>query len=208
MRRGLSSLVWAHYFIAAVLILSVSSAAWARQKKKKQEDTGNPDQALPSLSVPEADRIERGIGEMLAAFQIGNLEMMHKYYADNATFVRSVYEPPLVGWQNYAALYQNQRAGFQGMQLVRRNTHVFTHGDVAWASYQWEFDSLLEGKPYSVQGQTTLVFNKVGDRWLIVHNHTSEICPAVAATPQAPGQQTPPPQTPAQNPPATPSPKP
>jgi ketosteroid isomerase-like protein len=45
--------------------------------------------------------------------------------------------------------------------------------------YQWEFDSLMSGQPYSMRGQTTLVFNKIGGNWLIVHNHTSEI----AATP-------------------------
>ena len=36
---------------------------------------------------------------------------------------------------------------------------------------------MLNGKPFSARGQTTLMLNKVGDNWLIVHNHTAQICP-------------------------------
>ena len=30
------------------------------------------------------------------------------------------------------------------MQLIRRNTSIFVHQDVSWASYQWEFVSTLQ----------------------------------------------------------------
>jgi ketosteroid isomerase-like protein len=86
-------------------------------------------------------------------------------------------------------VYQRERASFPAMQLNRKNTLIFTHGDVAWAMYQWEFDSTYNGQPYSVRGQTTLIFNKVGGNWLIVHNHTSEIIPTASPVPP---QQAPP----------------
>jgi ketosteroid isomerase-like protein len=184
--------------VVAILavVLMLSSGAWGqkKQKDKKPVDTS----PMPNIPGPVASQIDTAIGEMLGAFQVGNIEAMHKYYADNATFVRGTFEAPVVGWQNYAALYDKQRAAFQGMQLIRRNTYIFNSGDVAWASYQWEFLSGYNGKPFSARGQTTLVFNKVGDNWLIVHNHTSEICNAAAPSqPHAPQQQ------PAQNPPAS-----
>lgn len=115
---------------------------------------------------------------------------MHKHYADNATFVSGAYEPPVMGWQNYLPIYQRQRASFQGVQILRRNTFIFTHADFAWASYQWEFDAEFNDRPYSARGQTTLVFNKVGGNWMIVHNHTSQICPEgpTASTPQQPAK--------------------
>jgi ketosteroid isomerase-like protein len=183
-------------FVAAALIFSLSSGAQAQNKKSKKSDASDQASQASPFPMPDADQIDHDIGEMLAAFQIGNTEMMHKYYADNATWVRSTFEPPVVGWPAYAAIYNQERAAFQGMQLIRRNTFVFTHADVAWASYQWEFDSLLNGKPYSLQGQTTLVFTKVNGNWLIVHNHTSEVVPEAAqqtAAQQQP-QQTPPQQ--------------
>ncbi len=180
---------WLTGMLAAVLIiLVVSSSALAgpqnnKKSKVKTNDQTDPN-APPAPPGSDADQIDHAIGEMLAGFQLGDVDLMHKHYADNVTFVSGAYEPPIVGWQNYVPLYQRQRAGFQGMQLIRRNTIIFPHGDVAWAMYQWEFDSLLNGQPYSMRGQTTLVFNKVGANWLIVHNHTSEL----AATP-GPAQQ-------------------
>jgi ketosteroid isomerase-like protein len=168
----------------ALLILSLCSSAAAQKDKKSKDASDSTQNPVPLPPRALSDEIDQDIGEMLGAFQIGNVEMMHKYYADNATFVSGVYEPPVVGWQNYAPLYERQRAAFQGMQLVRRNTFVFSNGNVAWATYEWEFDSSLNGQPYSARGQTTLVFNKVGANWLIVHNHTSEICPEAQAAAQ------------------------
>ena len=189
-------------FLAAFLVFATSANAAAGQKNKnknskiKYNDQTDPN-APPMPAGPDSDQIDRNIGQMLAAFQIGDVELMHKFYADNVTFVSGAYEPPISGWQNYVPLYQQQRAAFQGMQLIRRNTIVFPHGDVAWAMYQWEFDSMLNGRPYSMRGQTTLVFNKVGGNWLIVHNHTSELSatPGPAQPPAAP-QQTPAPAKP------------
>lgn len=168
----------ARHLLAAVLILCVAGGAWAGQKKKKAKDA-DAAPLVPAVPGAEENQINQDIGEMLGAFQIGDLQEMHKYYADNATFVSDLDQPPIVGWQNYAVAYQRQRAAFQGIQVIRRNTLVFTHGDVAWASYQWQFLGNAGNTPYSVSGHTTLVFEKVNGNWLIVHNHTSQICPVV-----------------------------
>ncbi len=196
---GFASCGWWVYFTAAILIFAVPAGVWAGQKKKKPAKSDTSTDTVPMPPGPPAEEIDNDIGEMLGAFQVGDIEAMHKYYDENATFVRGVYEPPLVGWQNYVAEYRLQRAAFQGIQVIRRNTTIITHGDVAWASYQWEFQSMLmSGKPYMARGQTTLVFMKVGNNWLIVHNHTSEICPG--AEPQQPAEQAPAGNAPASSP--------
>jgi len=181
--------------LAAILVLVLFSNAAAAQKNKKgkskdqKQDDAN---AVPIVIGSDADQIDHNIGEMLAAFQLGNVEMMHKYYADSVTFVSGAYEPPIVGWQNYVPLFQRQMASFQSVQIIRKNTIVFPHGDVAWAMYQWEFSALYDGKPYGARGQTTLIFNKIGGNWLIVHNHTSAVSPeTVQAQPPAATQQAP-----------------
>jgi ketosteroid isomerase-like protein len=191
----------ARCFAAFIVVLLLSSAGWGQKKKKNQPADTSP---MPEAPIPPAEKIDVNIGEMLGAFQAGNIEAMHKYYADNCVFVRAgTFEPPLIGWQNYATLVVQQRAAFPtGMQIIRRDTNILVLGDVAWGSYNWQFISQFQGKPYSARGQTTLVFNKVGDNWLIVHNHTSQICDASICGPQ----QTAPP--PAQNTPAPAPPKP
>lgn len=193
----------ARYLAVFIAILLVSSGAWAQKKQKnKPPDADTP---MPQMPMSIADQIDYNIGEMLGAFQVGNIEVMHKHYAENATWVRGTYEPLLVGWPNYLAAYQQQRAAFQGMQLIRRNTTIFNHGDMAWADYQWEFLSVIEGKPFIARGHTTLVFMKVGDNWLIVHNHTSQVCEAAPPQAMQPGLQA---QPPAQTPPVPAPPKP
>jgi ketosteroid isomerase-like protein len=169
------------------VILLVCSGAWAQKNKKNQSVS---DQPMPSMPMSPSEEIERDIGQMLAAQQLGNMELMHKYYSDSATFVSSDYGPPIMGWKNWAAGYERQKAAFQQMQIIRRNTFIYTHADVAWATFQWDFSAMLAtGKGYDARGQTTLVFNKVGNDWLIVHNHTAVDCSSLApeeATPAVP----------------------
>jgi ketosteroid isomerase-like protein len=182
--RGFAFTGSIRWILAVILCLGVSSQASA-QKNKKDKDFGadQSDPGAPKSAMPDTDQIEDAIGQMLTGFQLNNIDLMHKFYSDNATFVSGEYEPPVVGWQNYAKLYKQESSAFQAMQISRKNTLIFVHGDVAWAMYQWEFDSMLNGVSYSLRGQTTLIFNKVDGNWLIVHNHTSQIVPL-------PGQQT------------------
>jgi ketosteroid isomerase-like protein len=195
---GFASARRAAIFVAIFAI--ASSAAWGQKKPKNKAADQSP---MPTVPMPPSDEIDRDIGEMLGSFQVGDTEGMHKYYSDNAVFVSGAYAPPILGWANYVVDYKRSLAAFQGMQLIRRNTVVFVHADIAWASYQWEFLSNYQGKPYSARGQTTLVLQKIEDKWLIVHNHTSQVCDMV------PDQQQQPAQPAAQNPAApTPSPAP
>jgi ketosteroid isomerase-like protein len=196
MKKSLGEAAWVRCAIAAALIFFLAGVAGAGQnkkKKKQQADDSNQAQPIP-MPTPDSDQIEQAIGGMLAAFQLGDADTMHKYYSDNATFVRSgEYAPPIVGWQNYAADFKAQWAAFQSIQLIRKNTLIYTHNDFAWATYQWEFLARFNGKAYSARGQTTLVFNKLNGNWLIMHNHTSEICAANAPA-QSPAVQPPTPQ--------------
>ncbi len=173
---------------AMLVLLSVPTFA-----QKKNKNAGSADSNLPMPPVPAPDEIDHNIGEMLGAWQVGDVDAMHKYYDDGVTVVAGTYEPPIVGWANYAAAYQKMHARIQEMQFVRRNTVIRARGDLAWAMYQWEFYGTVDHvRTNVVHGQTSLVFSKTGDRWLIVHNHTSEICdeaPAAAAPsamPEAP----------------------
>jgi ketosteroid isomerase-like protein len=181
--------VVAHNFVLAVVVLSFLFGPFSRtanaQKNKKQPP---PDTSIPVPQLPTPDQLDNDIGVMLGAWQIGQIETMHKYYADDATFTSGAYEPPIIGWQNYVVAYQKQRERIQSLQFIRKNTNIFFRSDFAWATYQWEFDATVDNRPMTAHGQTTLIFAKTGDKWLIVHNHTSQICdmsPQIpAASPQ------------------------
>jgi ketosteroid isomerase-like protein len=176
----------------AILVLSLLVGPFASiahgQKNKKQPPPAADTTPMPQ--VPTADQLDNDIGVMLGAWQIGQVETMHKYYADDATFTSGAYEPPIIGWQNYVASYEKQRQRIQSLQLIRKNTNIFFRSDFAWATYQWEFDATVDSRPMTAHGQTTLVFAKTGDKWLIVHNHTSQICDMAPQIPAASPQST------------------
>jgi ketosteroid isomerase-like protein len=159
-------------FVAILAMTFIAAAAQQEKPTKKQKNT-----PLPEIAQSISEQIDHDIGEMLGAWQVGDVEAMHKYYADDATWVAGTYDPPIAGWQNYVPKYEQSRKGVSSVQLIRKNTTIFHYGDTAWAAYQWEFQGFVEGKATTARGQTTLVFVKSQGRWLIVHNHTSQICP-------------------------------
>lgn len=179
------------FFLLLLLSLSLASTASA-QKKKKKNDTPNP----PTATIlPDEQRIDNAIGEMLGAWQLGDIEKLHSHYSDDVDAVNGMWAPPVVGWPNYLTSYQSQRARAQQVRLDRSNTliRLAPGGSVGWASYQWEFTAVVDGIPSSAFGHTTLIFEKRNDTWLIVHNHTSLVQASQAAAPAAqPPAATPP----------------
>src|SRR5260221_1791201 len=181
------------FFFSLFLLLTLSLASTASaQKKKKKNDTPNP----PTATIlPDEQRIDNAIGEMLGAWQLGDTEKLHSHYADDVDVVNGMWAPPVVGWPNYLTSYQSQRARAQHVRVDRSNTliRLAPGNSVAWASYQWEFSAVVDGVPSSAFGHTTLVFEKRNDNWLVVHNHTSLVQASQTAAPAAqPPAATPP----------------
>jgi len=149
-----------------VVVVLVSAIMLAGQQKQQQ----------PEVQIPmtEEQKLEVFVSEMLAAWQIGDLELMHKYYADDVTVVSAADEPPIIGWTSYAQAYLRQRERLEGMaRLERSNSYLTVRGNVAWITYQWDFSGVSQGATITAQGHTTLVMEKRAGKWLIVLNHTS-----------------------------------
>jgi ketosteroid isomerase-like protein len=175
-----------------LLTLALASTASAQKKKKKDDASSNP---ATATMLPDEQRIDNAIGETLGAWQLGDIEKLHSHYADDVDVVNGMWAPPVVGWPNYLTSYQSQRARAQQVRLDRSNTlvRVAPGGNVAWASYQWEFTAVVDGVPASAFGHTTLVLEKRNDTWLIVHNHTSLVQASQVGSPAAqPPAATPP----------------
>jgi len=153
--------------------------------------------------MPDEQQIDYNTSEMLGAWQVGDVDRLHKTYADDAVFVSGLWAPPVFGWSNFLPLFQQQRARMQQLRLDRVNTYIKVSGTVGWASYQWDFSGTVDGQSMTARGQTTLVFEKRNNHWLIVHNHTSETraAPPTTAQPQSPALPANAPQPPPSKPP-------
>ena len=83
----------------ALLLLLIAATPAAAQKKKK--DAPPPDNA--TLPLPDQQQVDFVISEMLGAWQLGDIEKMHKDYAEDVVVVNGIYAPPVIGWTNYLA---------------------------------------------------------------------------------------------------------
>ncbi len=108
------------------------------------------------------------VSQMLGSWQIGDVETMRKYYADDVAVVSAAWEPPLFGWEKYARGYQAQFARTNGGRLDRSNSYAKVLGDNAWVTYQWRFVGQVDGTPTTAFGHTNAGSRKargqVGDR--------------------------------------------
>jgi len=175
--------------VVGVLTLSLIAAGPAAAQKKKKQDDNPPPQ--PTNRMPDEQKIDLAIGQMIGAWQVGDTTLMHKFYADDVSVVAGTWTPPAIGWTNYLAAYQMQRARVQQVRMDRSNTliRVAPSGQTAWACYQWEFSAVVDGSPSAAEGQTTLVLEKRGDDWVIVHNHTSIVQASQPNPPANPAPQ-------------------
>jgi ketosteroid isomerase-like protein len=168
--------------VVAALHAAPAAQNQRNSKAKESEVTG-----LGSLvQMPDPQAIELMLSHMLAAWQVGDVEMLHKHYADDVMVVSGTWEPPLQGWQSYVRAYQAQRARTQSIRLDRTNTFIRVVGNAAWCTYQWSFTGLVDGVQSPSVGHTTLLLEKRAGTWLIVLNHTSVAAPA----PQKPAPAT------------------
>lgn len=187
--------------LSACLLMACATPLLASQKKKKKKGTATEENSnTPIIPMTDEQQIDYLISEMLGAWQIGDVERMHKDYADDVSIVNGGWAPPILGWAKYAALYQQERSKMEKVRYDRVNTYIWVNGNTAWACYQWDFSALLNGQPTGARGQTTLVLEKKDNHWLIVHDHSNVVETAHAA---APANTTPPVQMPPQEKPGT-----
>ena len=175
--------------IFGALLLAAGAPAAAQKDKKKKD---KPVDASSMIPMSDEQQIDYLISEMMGAWQVGDIEKLHKDYADDVSFVSGTWAPPVFGWQSYLAVYQQQRARMQQVRLDRYNSYIKVSGTVAWSCYQWEFAGMVDGQLAPALGQTTLVLEKRNNRWVIVHNHTSltqGTPPAAPAGSPSPSQQ-------------------
>ena len=188
--------------VAAMLFTGGAAAQQSsKQQKKDQQQAQKEAQEAANAPplIPQADdqAVDTAITEMLGAWQIGDVPMLRKYFADNVLTVSGVWEPPIIGVDKYIAAYQRQRERVQGVQLNRSNTFIRVNGNVAWAVYQWTFTGQVDGQAAGYRGHTTLVFEKQNGKWLIITNHTSVADMPPAQAPQPAAHPNPPPAAPA-----------
>jgi uncharacterized protein (TIGR02246 family) len=185
-RFGLAILVLA-------ALLSGTGLAYGQKQNKKNKKDAAPEVSTASL-MPDNQAVDLLVSQMLGAWQAGDADGMRKFYADDVMIISGAYEPPLIGWANYARAYQAQFARTSGCRLERINSYTKVTGDTAVVTYQWQFLGNVDGRNTQAFGHTTLMLEKRLGNWLITLNHTSAVptddSSTSLPTPAASGQPT------------------
>jgi len=189
-------------FAAMLLLGTLPGRAQKNKNNNKKNDppagSGSDLFSTPKPVIAPSDTasVDRAIGEALGYWQIGDVDSLHKYYSDDVTVVSGDFTAPVIGWENYVKAYQAQRSRVSSGRMERSNTFIKVNGTTAWATYQFVFTAIVEGRPAEFRGHTTLVFNKVADRWLITLNHSSVVDTATLNPVPVPQPGASPPQRP------------
>jgi len=180
------------FILVLVFALALTCVSPAAAQKKKKSEPRPSDSSKMLVPLSEEQQIDYLLSEVLGAWQLGDVEKLHSDYADDVAIVNGSWAPPIIGWTNYLAIYQQQRAHTQQVRMDRSNTYIKVSGTVGWACYQWDFEGVVDGKKTGSQGQTTVVLEKRNNHWVIVLNHTSLAASVPQATPAStPAQQQP-----------------
>jgi ketosteroid isomerase-like protein len=169
---------FAALFLVLAIVLSLASAPGAHaqnKKKKNQPEKVDNNSTNPVVPMTDEQQIDYMLSEYLGAWQIDDVDRLHKFYTEDVSVVNGGWAAPVVGWTNFLALYRQQRTHLQQVRMDRMNTYLKVNGTTAWACYQWEFEAVVDGTPTLARGQTTLVLVKKDKSWLIAHDHTSVV---------------------------------
>lgn len=201
MEEGMRPVSWCarRAFVAlgtcVLLFVAGATQAGAQQKDKKNKSNNSPLPTAttngPTIPLSDEQQIDYLVSTNLGAWQVGDVDKLHGTYADDVTIVQGPYMPPVVGWNNYLPLYQQQRARMQQVRMDRTNTIIKVNGNCAWATFQWDFSAVVDGQQSVSQGHMTLVMDKRSGKWLITLNHTSVAEQAPAKALSAPGSAQP-----------------
>lgn len=156
--------------IFACLILTSAAVAQAKPAAKK------PAAVATTAGVPDKALMQK----IIEAWQTMNPDNPAKYYDKSADRVFYDVAPvKYVGWQQYE---QGSRAMFPTIESLKfkLNDDATVHraGNFAWGTATVHTDMTLKGgQPQSLEARWTVVWEKKGANWLIVHDHFSAPLP-------------------------------
>jgi uncharacterized protein (TIGR02246 family) len=161
--------------IVASITVGVLLFAWpaqARQREKKE--------ASPKLAALPAYDFRALIERLYDAWSDLDPAKAAPFYAKEANHVFFDVAPlKYTGWVQYAEGVPKAFAAYSsGKFTLGKDLRVHRHGNLAWATATWRGELLKkDGSKENAEGRYTVVLEKRGDDWLIVHEHMSVPAP-------------------------------
>jgi len=165
-------------FMRKILLLFVcaclATACWAQPTPKK-------------TMHPSAGVTKKMLNDIFDAWSTMDTAKIAPYYSQapqNLYF--DVMPMQYRGWADWAKGVSQFFSGYKTFKLtIVGDPSIHNMGNSAWTALLWHIDAVNKsGKPETFDGRGTMIWQKQGGKWLIVHEHDS----VPMAAPEAPKQ--------------------
>lgn len=118
------------------------------------------------------------IDALLETFQhlvtTGNGAGLHRVFSEQAMVYFSGSKTAVCGRDAIVVTWQRHLLQWQNVVVVRRETQVRIHGDVAWAHFLWDGEGTAKDVRYRLEGERwTVVMMCEDGGWRFAQMHTS-----------------------------------
>ncbi len=143
------------------LSLFVSMALVSSVWKISAHDTD--EKAVTNVLMAEAKAIETG-----------DIKTLDKIWSDDESVLIFESGGEDKGWKNYRDHHlAPELKAFKNTKYTVSDVNVKVDGKTAWATFKYALSADYKERKIESNGVGTMIFEKKGDNWLIVHSHTS-----------------------------------
>ncbi|HEV2351634.1 MAG TPA: nuclear transport factor 2 family protein [Terriglobia bacterium] len=131
--------------------------------------------SVSGLAAPPATDFKALMRKTLDAWETLDPANAAPFYAQEADNVYFDVAPLRYnGWAEYAAGVSTNYPDLASVKFTLSDVSIHPHGNLAWATADLHFDMKTKsGAAKSLDGRWTLIWEKRGRGWLIVHEHVS-----------------------------------
>jgi ketosteroid isomerase-like protein len=128
------------------------------------------------VPVSDADDVEEANARFYRAFETLDIHEMDRVWS-HGEHVKCVHPgwPLLVGWPAVRASWETIFANTAEMSFTLSSVDVVSVGELAWVTCTENILSEVRGRVTVTSVLATNVFERDGERWLLVHHHASHV---------------------------------
>lgn len=171
-----------------MIILTLSFAAFGQKSKGAKAKTTT----VPAVSSATDEKaVRQAFEDLLAGIRNSNVDgVTGVYWNSPKTLYYNSNGSVTTGWEQDRKNREARYPKTSNVKLDVRNVNVMMLGSTgAVVACQWKQTQDYEGNSESASGRMTLVFQKIGKDWKVVHLHTSPDNPP-ATRPVFPSEKT------------------
>ena len=131
--------------------------------------------AVRTMAVVDDEAAIRAVvTQHAAAHETGDLATIEKLWVHDDTATVAEGGSFNHGWTDFRDHHlRPEMEGMKNVKMPLEDIRVHVNGKLAWVTYNYKMSGEYKGRAFDNAGAATMVLEKRGKDWLIVHEHTS-----------------------------------